>query len=99
MNSFCKDILSPRIQPIAATDIAPAWLHQVREVIVRKALRVRPGIPACVELRAEDDERWYALQLPSNGVELVGKRDRDQVVAWLSGAEALPEIPETAPVA
>lgn len=91
MNPLDKAILSPpRIPPLSAADIPPRWLHQVRAVILRDNHRLRAGFPACIEVKGP--ESWQALQLPNNGVELVGKRDVEQVLAWLTGSEGLPEV-------
>lgn len=91
MNPLDKAILAPRrAQPLAASDITPAWLHQVREVIMRDGHKLRAGFPACIEVKGPAG--YQPLQLPNNGVEFVGKRDRDQVLAWLNGSEKLPEI-------
>jgi len=90
MNPTDKAILSPRIAPLAAADIPPKWLHQVREIVVRDGHKLRAGFPACIEVRGPTD--WQPLNLCNNGIEFVGKRDRDQALAWLTGAEKLPEI-------
>lgn len=95
MNPTDRAILAPpRAQPLAATDLPPKWLHQVREVVVRDGHKLRAGFPACIEVRGVKD--WQPLQLPNNGIEFLGKRDRDQVLAWLSGEQALPPLPEPA---
>jgi len=91
MNPTDRAILHPRSQPLAATDLAPAWLHQVREIIVRNSHKLRPGFPACIEVKGPKE--WQPLNLPNNGIEFVGKRDRDQVLAWLNGEQALPPLP------
>lgn len=93
MNALDKAIISPpRIPPISASEIPARWLHQVRGVIVRDNLKLRAGIPACIEIRGPD--QYQPLNLPNNGIEFVGKRDRDQVLAWLNGSQELPEILE-----
>jgi len=94
MNPADKALLHHRAQPIAASDIPPRWLHQVRGVVVRDGHKLRAGFPACIEIKGPDT--WQALQLCNNGIEFVGKRDRDQALAWLTGAEKLPPIPEPA---
>lgn len=91
MNALDKAIISPpRVPPLSAAEIPVKWLHQVRGVIVRDNHRLRAGFPACIEVKGPD--AWQALQLPNNGVELVGKRDVEQVLAWLSGGADLPEV-------
>lgn len=90
MNPADKAILHYRAQPLAATDLSPAWLHQVREVIIRDGHKLRAGFPACIEVKGPAG--WQALNLPNNGVEFVGKRDRDAALAWLSGDVELPPV-------
>ncbi len=91
MNPQDRAILSPRSTPVAATDLSPAWLHQVREVVIRDDHKLRAGFPACIEVKGPTS--WQPLNLPNNGIEFTGKRDRDQVLAWLNGSEELPAIP------
>jgi hypothetical protein len=91
MNPTDKAILHYRSTPLAAADIPPAWLHQVREVVIRDGHKLRAGFPACIEVKGPAD--WQPLQLPNNGVEFVGRRDRDTVLAWLNGDRDLPQIP------
>lgn len=95
MNPSDKAILHHRAAPITAAEVPPKWLHQVREVVVRDGHKLRAGFPACIDIHGPNG--WQPLQLPSNGIEFVGKRDRDQVLAWLTGAEKLPEIPAPNP--
>lgn len=96
MNPTDKLLLNPRATPLAAADILPKWLHQVREVVVRDGHKLRAGFPACIEVKGPKD--WQPLQLPNNGIEFVGRRDRDQVLGWLNGSVELPAIPvEVAP--
>lgn len=75
MNPTDRAILSPRSTPLSATDIPVAWLRQVREVVQRDNHKLRAGFPACIEV-LNAAGKWQALQLPNNGVEFVGKRDR-----------------------
>lgn len=82
----------PRITPIAADEIPAKWLHQVRGVIVRDGHKLRAGFPACIEI--EGPRGWQPLQLPNNGIEFVGLKDRNTVLRLLNGSEPLPEIPE-----
>ena len=79
-----------RAQPIAAADMPAKWLHQVRAVIVRDGHRLRAGFPACIEVKGATT--WQPLQLCNNGVEFVGKRDRDMVLSWLNGERELPPL-------
>ncbi len=90
MNNMDKALLNPRAQPLTADEIPVKWLHQVRGVIVRDSLRLRAGFPACIDVQGPNG--WQALNLPSNGVEFVGRRDRDTVLAWLNGGKELPCI-------
>lgn len=87
-----KALLNPQRPPLSATDLPPKWLHQVREVIVRDGHKLRAGFPACIEVRGPKD--WQPLNLPNNGIEFTGRRDRDTVLAWLNGDQKLPPIPE-----
>lgn len=87
-----KAIVSPRTQPIAAADIRPEWLHQVRAVVIRDGHKLRAGFPACIDVKGPRD--WQPLMLPNNGIEFVGKRDRDEILAMLNGEKELPAIPE-----
>ncbi len=91
MNPADKQLLYPRSAPITAEDVPVKWLHQVRAIILRDSHKLRAGFPACIDVQGRNG--WHALQLPSNGVEFVGKRDRDTVLAWLNGDKPLPEIP------
>lgn len=90
MNPHDRALLSPRAQPLTAEEIPPKWLHQVRAVIVRDSLRLRAGFPACIDIHGPNG--WQALNLPNNGVEFTGKRDRDRVLGWLSGENEIPEV-------
>ncbi len=90
MNPADRAILHHRAQPLAATDILPAWLHQVREVVIRDSHKLRAGFPACIEVKGP--AAWQPLTLPNNGIEFTGKRDRDTVLSWLNGEQALPVI-------
>lgn len=86
-----RSILNPRIVPLAAADIRPEWLHQVREVVIRDGHKLRAGFPACIEVKGPHG--WQPLNLPSNGIEFTGRRDRDLVLEMLKGERALPELP------
>ncbi len=92
MNPQDRAILYPRSQPLAASDLAPAWLHQVRGIVVRDGHKLRAGFPACIEVKGP--HAWQALNLPNNSVEFVGKRDRDAVLEMLTGARELPKVEE-----
>jgi hypothetical protein len=91
MNPATKALLHHRAQPLAAADLPVKWLYQVRDVIKRDGHKLRAGFPACIEIKGP--EAWQALQLPSNGIEFTGKRDRDQALAWLNGDHELPAMP------
>lgn len=75
---------------MSAADVPVKWLHQVRGIVIRDGYRLRAGFPACIDVQGPNG--WQALQLPNNGVEFVGKRDRDTVLSWLNGDKELPEI-------
>lgn len=92
MNDHDKSIIHPRAKPITADEIPPAWLHQVREVVVREKHKLRAGFPACIDVLSSMGT-WMPLQLPSNGIEFVGRRDRDAVLDMLLGNRKLPDVP------
>lgn len=90
MNPTDQNILSPRIHPLAAADIRPEWLHQVRAVVIRDGHHLRAGFPACIEVKGTHG--WQAINLPNNGIEFMGRRDRDAVLEMLDGRRKLPEM-------
>lgn len=91
MNATDRAILNPRTPVMSASDFRPERLHQLRELVVREGRKLRAGFPACIEVHGSLG--WQPLLLPSNGIEFVGKNDRDRILAILKGETPLPEIP------
>lgn len=76
---------------ITADAIPAKWLHDVRAIIVRDGVMLRPGLAS---IEAWSPRGWLLLILPHNGWEFESAADRDKVLAMLEGREELPALPE-----
>lgn len=86
--------LTPRILPAKADEIAPWWIHKVRETIVRDKHELRAGFPLSIEVKGYI--AFQPLNLPTNGTEFHSAADRDKVLGWLTGTIELPPLPQPA---
>lgn len=82
MNDADKAILSPPKRVASISDIPEAWLANVRAMLQKEGRKVRAGFPACIEVSSPHG--YMPLNLPTNGVEFTGKRDRDLVLRRLA---------------
>jgi hypothetical protein len=84
------------IPPATAADISPLWLHQVRAVVLREGYALRGGFPdITIEVQNINvPEIWQPLNLQTNTAHFATDRDRDQVLAILTGEKPLPELPK-----
>jgi hypothetical protein len=84
--------LHTSIPPARAADLPPWWLAQVRAVVVREGHALRAGFPDIViEVQTiNQPEIWYALNLKTDTTHFATDRDRDQILAILTGEAPLP---------
>jgi hypothetical protein len=84
--------LKSSIPPATAADLPPWWLAQVRAVVLRDGLALRPGFPdITIEVQnINEPETWQPLNLQTNTSHLATDRDRDQILAILTGEAPLP---------
>lgn len=78
------------IAPMRAEEIKPAWLRQVRDILVRDGQAARAGRTLVIEIQAINTGTWHPLDLPANTVYFETAADRDQVLAMLVGAAPIP---------
>lgn len=77
---------------IRADAIPAKWLHDVREIVVRDGVKLRPGLVS-IEAWSPNRMAWMHLTLPHNGWEFETAADRDRVLDMLEGREQLPPLP------
>ncbi len=82
MNPSDKAILNPPKRVATVEDVSPEWIAQVREIIARDGHKLRPGFPACIDVKGPTG--WQPLLLPTNGIEFTGRRDRDEILRRLT---------------
>ena len=80
------------IPPATAADLPPWWLAQVREVVVRDGHALRAGFPdITIEVQnINRPEVWQPLNLQTNTPHFATDRDRDTILAILTGERPLP---------
>ncbi len=88
--------LQPNIRPATAAELPAWWLHQVRAVVLRDGHALRAGFPDIV-IEVQNINRpdvWQPLNLQTNTAAFATDRDRDQILAILTGEQPLPELPK-----
>jgi hypothetical protein len=84
--------LKANIPPTTAADLPPWWLAQVRAVVLRDGHALRAGFPdVVIEVQnINAPETWQPLNLQTNTAHFATDRDRDQILAILTGEAPLP---------
>jgi hypothetical protein len=85
----------PKPLALTASDIAPAWVHDVRNIILRDNHTIRAGKQwPTIEVLNADAGRWQPLNLPAASLTCVfaSHGDRDVILKWLTGEVALPPL-------
>jgi len=88
VNAQDRAILSPPKRVATESDFTPEWIANVRGVIQRDGHKLRAGFPACIDVLGPNG--WQPLNLPTNGIEFTGKRDRDVILRKLTDAAPSP---------
>lgn len=86
---------TPLIRPAKAADLPAWWLHQVRGIVLRDGHALRAGFPdITIEVQnINRPEVWQPLNLQTDTAHFATDRDRDTILAYLTGEQPLPEIP------
>ena len=84
MNPADRAILNPPKRVATEADFTPEWIANVRAIIQRDGHKLRAGFPACIDVLGPTG--WQPLNLPTNGIEFTGKRDRDAILRRLTEA-------------
>lgn len=84
--------LKPNIPAATVADLSPGWLAQVRGVVVREGRALRAGFPdITIEVQnINAPDSWQPLNLQTNTIHFARDRDRDQILAILTGEAAMP---------
>lgn len=70
--------------PLTASDVPPAWIALVREIIVREGRAVRgPADRPVIEVKGLHDNSWRSLMLYSSATVFATTADRDAVLKQL----------------